>query len=41
MQMEEIRAEMEEELTWRQQELVFLKNVMTGIGKDGRIYKLK
>lgn len=34
MQLEEIRAEMEEELTWRQREIVFLKNVMVGITKE-------
>ncbi|AJD28521.1 hypothetical protein G8E05_14215 [Clostridium botulinum] len=34
MQLEEIRAEMEQELTWRQHEIVFLKNVMMGIEKE-------
>lgn len=34
MQLEEIRAEMEEELTWRQREIVFLKNVMMRISKE-------
>lgn len=34
MQLEEIRAEMEEELTWRQREIVFLRNVMVGITKE-------
>lgn len=34
MQLEEIRAEMEDELTWRQREIVFLRNVMVGIEKE-------
>lgn len=34
MQLEDIRAEMEEELTWRKTELKFLKNRMSNITKE-------
>lgn len=34
MQLEEIRTEMEEELTWRSKEIVFLQNVMNNITKE-------
>lgn len=34
MQLDEIRAEMEEELTWRQKELVFLRNVLGNLSKE-------
>lgn len=34
MQIEEIRAEMEEELTWRKGEIVFFKNRMSHISKE-------
>lgn len=34
MQLEDIRAEMEEELTWRRQELIFLRNLLSNIRKE-------